>query len=208
MKIHTTGFSLPRAGAIRNLLFAIAFATLLISTQVSADENSNYRSNSAKRIVGNWYLALDAGAFDPGLSGTFLSGLAQFHSDKTFMLSDAGDFGADSFLRTLASPQYGSWRYAWDANLRKRIISGTTIILEAHKTSGEMLGWNKVHFKLQVITANRVEGTINAFFLPCAEAPPFPTPLTCPDPVEHAADFAPASPPDVPVTLSRIKVGQ
>ena len=208
MNIHSNRSSLSRFGGASILKLAMAFLLLVVGTSAGAGDNDYNRWISNKWVVGNWYLALDAGAFDPGLSGTFLSGLAQFHSDRTFMINDAGDFGADSFLRTLASPQYGAWRIDWHADSRQSSIEGTAMHLEARKPSGEMMGWNKVHFTLRVISQNRVEGTINVFFLPCVEMPPFPTPLTCPDPVENAADFIPASPPDVPVTMTRIVVGQ
>lgn len=205
MKTYTNSISQSGSGRFRIMMLVMAVAMLFLGTQASADDN---RYAFDKRIVGNWVIALDAGPFDPNLSGTFLSGLAQFHSDRTFMINDAGDFGADSFFATLASPQYGVWRFERDAHHKITTIHGTAMYLEARKPSGEMLGWNKVHFKLHVISKNRVEGSINAFFLPCADAPPFPTPLTCPDPVENAASFVPASPPDVPMTMTRIVVGQ
>lgn len=162
----------------------------------------------ARNIVGTWYLALDAGAFDPGLAGTVLSGLAQFHPDRTFMVSDAGDFGADSFLPTLASPQYGAWRLRLSGSSWAREIVGTSIFIEAHKVTGEALGWNKVQFNIRMVGQNRAAGTISAFFLPCNDAPPIPSPLTCPDPVENAGSFIPASPPDVAITLRRIVAGR
>jgi hypothetical protein len=208
MKTHTSFISQSGIGRFRIMTIAMAAAMLFLGPQASADNNDESRTDFGRGIVGNWYLALDAGPFDPGLSGTFLSGLAQFHSDRTFMINDAGDFGADSFFGTLASPQYGAWRIERDAHHKGASIDGTAIYLEVRKPSGELLGWNKVHFKLHVVSRNRVEGTINAFFLPCADAPPFPTPLTCPDPVANAAAFVPASPPDVPITMTRIIVGQ
>ena len=190
-------------GGLRVAVATIALTMLMVGPNAQAEGG-----HDGRQIVGNWYLALDAGPFDPNLAGTFLAGLAQFHRDRTFMLNDAGDFGAASFLPTFATAQYGSWRLRSSGGHRNRIIEGTAIHLEAHRDTGELLGWNKVQFSFHMVNKNRAEGTINAFFLPCTDAPPFPTPLTCPDPVENAGSFFPASPPDVPITLTRIVVGQ
>ncbi len=187
---------------------ASAFAILVALFAVLPAQAQDRTLDSAAMgnlIVGNWYLALDAGAFDPGLAGFFLSGMAQFHADRTFMLNDAGDFGAQSFLPTLATPQYGSWAIR-EAKDGKRFVAGTSLYLEGDRETGEAIGWNKVQFALWRVGVHRIEGTINAFFLPCGDLNGVPTPLTCPDPLANAAGFIPASPPDVPVAFSRILV--
>lgn len=176
----------------------------LAGSQALADDARGDTQVSRKHIVGTWYVALDAGAFDPGLAGTFLSGIAQFHPDGTFMVSDAGDFGAQSFSGTLATPQYGSWKMAPQ---RRRIVA-TALSLEGRKETGEAFGWTKVQFVLKVVDRDRVEVAANVFFLPCDDSPPIPSPLTCPDPLENADAFLPASPPNVPVTLTRIVAGR
>lgn len=185
----------------------VVIAILLSGSNTYAGEKRWY---SAKRaVVGNWYVALAAGPFNPNFAGLNLSGLAQFHSDLTFMLSDAGDFGAQSFATTVATPQYGAWSVTGrNKSLSQRRVIGTTLFLEADKATGEALGWTKVQFVIEVIDGNHLQGAANVFFLPCENTPPFPTPITCPDPIANAAAFMPASPPDVPVTFTRITSGQ
>ena len=199
MKNPHTSRRLP--SVLRRSTTALVLATLLAGWQAQADE----RNALPRLIVGNWYVALDAGPFDPNLAGTFLSGLAHFHADRTFMLSDAGDFAAESFpMSTLSSAQFGAWAVT-DVTARGVAgIAGTSLYLDADAETGEAIGWSKVQFLLHIVDRNTVEGVINTYFLPCEVLPPLPTPLTCPDPVANAAAFAPSSPPDVPITLTRI----
>ena len=204
----TTKFSI-RSRSARSCIAAIVVltATLATAPQTYAGNSGNYVT--PKMVVGNWYLALDAGPFDPGLAGLALSGLAQIHADRTFMFNDAGDFGAQSFLGTVATPQYGVWDVTGQRHLPGTwAIEGTSLYLEADKATGEVLGWSKVQYVIKVVDRNHLEGTINAFFLPCGSSLPLPSPLSCPDPVANAGAFMPASPPDVPVTFTRISAGE
>ena len=201
--MHHPTTSKLSAALLRTVIASLSMAALIAVQPLHAADG-----HKGRHIVGTWYLALDAGPFDPALAGTYLSGIAQFHRDHTFMISDAGDFAADSFLPTLATPQYGAWRFAQMTAHSSRKFEGTALSLEAHKDTGEPLGWNKVHFSFELVGANRASGTINVYFLPCNVAPPLPTPLTCPDPVAKAGDFLPASPPDVPFSLTRVPVGE
>ena len=185
----------------------MVFAALLAGSPTYASDRGNFAA--PRQVVGTWYVALDAGPFDPNLAGLNLSGLAHFHSDRTFILSDAGDFGAQSFLPTVATPQYGAWDVSgWRGRPDAWVISGTSLFLEGDKETGEVFGWSKVQYVIKVIDRNHLVGTISAFFLPCDNSPPVPSPLSCPDPVANASAFMPASPPDVPVTFTRIVAGE
>ncbi len=198
-RLYRTGAFL--AGRLGVAAVALALTTLVIAPQVHAKDRV-----SGRHIVGTWFLALDAGPFAPPFEGLFLSGLMQIHRDRTFMISDAGDFAADSFIPTFATPQYGAWKFKSRYGSNK--IVATSLYLEAQGETGEAFRWNRVQFKLRVIDRNRVEGMMSASYLPCPEMPPFPTPLTCPDPVENADEFVPDGPADVPVTLTRIVPGK
>jgi len=196
--------AVTRSGVAPTLVITLA---LLAAVQAHAGDSGWY---SAKRaVVGSWYLALDVGPFDPNLAGFSLASLAQFHADRTFTIVDAGDFGAESFLPTVASPQYGAWRIEGrHGDPDGRRITGTSLFLEGDSENGEVFGWNKVLFTIRVIDGDRLEGSANVLFLPCDRTLPAPSPLTCPDPIANAHAFMPASPPDVPITLTRIVAGE
>ena len=198
----------PSSSARLRVLALASLSAILLGVPHAQADDRLIPLLSSRHIVGTWYIALDVGPFAPPFAGLSPSGLAHFHSDRTFMFSDAGDFGAESFLGTVATPQYGAWTLRRSKTTHGWEIVGTALHLEGRKDTGEPIGWNKVHAIFRVVNRNRLEGTVNVFFLPCDESPPIPTPLTCPDPIANAGDFMPNSPPDVPLTLTRVVVGE
>lgn len=185
-------------------LTPVMLAAFLAVASPALAENSGH-AGFKNPVAGSWYIALDAGPFNPALAGTFLAGLAQFHSDRTFTLVDAGDFGAQSFIGSVATAQYGTWKWVHPSrDSRGWSIRGTALHLEGDKETGEVFGWNRIQFDIQIVDGNRMQGTINGFFLPCDNTVPLPSPLACPDPIANAAAFLPATPPDVPIFFTRI----
>ena len=146
-------------------------------------------------IAGTYYLALDAEPFDLP-PGTNLPGVATFHSDRTFMIEDGGDFGGLPFeQRDLA--QLGNWRRQGNG------IQAVSLFLQADTQTGDVLGWVKVHLELTRAEDGDLAGKVNTFSLACDEPAPFPV-FGCPDPIASSADFVVAGPPDVGVTLRRL----
>ena len=148
------------------------------------------------RPIGTWALSLDAGPF--GVPGFSLTGIATFGADGSLIIVDAGDFGS---LGTLDTAQLGSW---------KRTAGGVvarTLILSANPATGEPLVWQRVTFSLQRGTDDdHMVGVINVEVLPCTPTPPLPGALTCPNPVQNSAAFAPSPPGDVAVEFLRHEV--
>ena len=167
-----SGQSVGIAGR-RVALLALIVCGLVLVPFSRALANGGQALGAQRPFVGTWYLALEAGPFAPVFDGLVLSGVMQIHGDRTFMLNDAGDFAADSFspMPTFATAQYGAWERVPGRDSRgARVIRGTTLFLEAAKPSGEAVGWSKVVFEIRAVSNDRLEGTINAFFLPCTNA--------------------------------------
>lgn len=171
-------------------IVAATMAALLVSAPVSA-------MDGARPIAGTYYLALSVDPFGlplpPGLS---LPGIVTLHSDRTAMIVDGGDFGGLPF-DTRDSAQLGSWRYSWTG------LQVVFLFLQADAATGDVMSWQRVHIRLRHVDRHTLEGEVNVFQLPCDGPAPFGI-FNCPDPIEHAADFTPNSPPDVPVTLRRL----
>jgi hypothetical protein len=151
------------------------------------------------RIVGTWYLALDAEPYGlpPGAS---LPGLAQFHADRTLQIVDAGDFGGPPFP-TRDTTQVGSWRISGRGR-----IEATTLFLQGDAMGGGILAWARVDLSLRLTGRDLVTGTVNFSALECDQSAPLPI-FACPDPIDRAGDFVAMPPSDVPVALKRVKVG-
>ncbi|MDJ0911887.1 MAG: hypothetical protein QNI99_22075 [Woeseiaceae bacterium] len=147
------------------------------------------------RVPGTYYLALDAEPFGlpPGLS---LPGMLTLHGDRTAIIVDGGDFGGLPFdARDTA--QLGSWRYTLEG------AQVVLLFLTADGATGDVRSWQRVHIALRQTNRRTMVGEVNVFQLACDGPAPFPI-FNCPDPIENADAFTPASPPDVPVTLRRL----
>ena len=176
------------------LLMMLGSAFLMNAAAAEERKSTNW-------LTGTWYLALDTTPF--GAPGFALSGIVIFNRDGTYQLQDAGDFGQATFIGKRHSTQYGAWRYKPRGRAK-----GTALFLEAELNSGEVERWQKVQLYLKR-TRDRhvVKGTVNVSILECPNMLPVPTALTCPDPVEEAANFVALPPGDVEVTLRRIRPG-
>ena len=175
---------------ITRLQFMAVFVVL--GTTAALAPSDALASDGGWRVPGTYYLALDAGPFGlpPGLS---LPGMLTLHRDRTAIIVDGGDFGGLPFdARDTA--QLGSWRYSWQVVL---------LFLTADSATGDVRSWQRVHITLRRINRRTMEGEVNVFELPCDGPAPFPV-FNCPDPIENADAFTPASPPDVPVPLRRL----
>jgi hypothetical protein len=157
-------------------------------------------------VAGTWYLALDTTPF--GIQGLALSGLATFHDDGTVLIIDAGDFGQATFLNKQHSVQMGAWRCIRGRDIPRNVrkVVASTLFLEAD-LDGEVEAWYRVELELTMSgDGQELKGFVTTLKLPCDVAPPIPTPLTCPDPIENADLFEIDGPPNVPVTLRRLSV--
>jgi len=203
MHTNRTTASTPRGRRRLPLASALGILLLLSTSALCARQTSEREEGavilSNSRIVGAWYLALDAEPYGlpPGAS---LPGLAQFHTDRTLQIVDGGDFGGPPFS-TSDTAQVGSWR----SSGRGR-IEASTLFLQADAMSGGILAWLKVEFSLRLVGRDQVTGTVNISALECDQTAPLPI-FACPDPIERAGDFAPMPPFDVPVVLKRVEVG-
>ena len=172
---------------------------LVFSTQLCA------KSRHHQTVAGTWYLALDTSPY--GLTGLALSGLATIHSDGTFVLIDAGDFGQASFLGTQHSPQLGSWRYVnrvGKHGSKTGEIIATSLFLEAD-LDGEIQNWYRVTLSLKLSEDGQaMAGFVNVSVLECMDVSGVPSPLACLDPIANADLFEPDPVPNVPVTFSRL----
>jgi hypothetical protein len=147
------------------------------------------------RVQGTWYLALDAEPF--GLPpGTNLPGLAQFHTDHTMTLLDAGDLAAVPFP-TRDTTQMGNW------STRRGQVLTMTLFLQVDGATNQALGWNMVQLQLGRPHGNVMEGVVNVSFLACDPNTPFAV-FFCPSPVEFLHEFEPLPPADIPVSLTRL----
>ena len=169
--------------------------TVVLGATASMAPTDVWASGGGWRVPGTYYLALDAEPFGlpPGLS---LPGMLTLHGDRTAIIVDGGDFGGLPFdARDTA--QLGSWRYSWEG------VQVVLLFLTADGATGDVRSWQRVHITLRQTGRRTMEGEVNVFQLPCDGPAPFPI-FNCPDPIENADAFTPASPPDVPVTLKRL----
>jgi hypothetical protein len=176
--------------ALRATVSAVVFVAVLSPTVASADK-------AWVRPGGTWYLALDAQPYT-GIPGINLPGLVSLHSDRTMQIVDGGDFGGLPFA-TRDTTQLGSWDYGRSG------IRAVTLFLQADGGTGDVRAWFRVSMELRFKDANTLEGKVNVAKLDCLGPAPFPV-FNCPDPIEHAGDFQPDGPPDVPVILRRLRV--
>ena len=190
------GSRLPLASAL-GMLLVLSTSAVCARQTPEREEGALILANS--RIVGAWYLALDAEPY--GLPpGTSLPGLVQFHADRTLLIVDGGDFGGPPFA-TRETAQVGSWRVS-----RRGRIEAATLFLQADATSGGILAWVKVDLSLRLQSRNVVSGTVNVSALECDQTAPLPI-FACPDPIDGAGAFMAMPPFDVPVVLKRVEVG-
>lgn len=163
---------------------------------ITLNAQSGPKHIDVQDVRGTWYLALDAEPF--GLPpGANLPGLATFHSDKTFLIVDGGDFGGLPF-DTRHTAQFGSWRQKGDG------VEAVSLFLQGDAITDEVRSWQKVHLMLHSEGRDRLVGTANVFDLPCDGPAPFPV-FGCPNPIASAADFVALPPFDIPIELERLR---
>lgn len=184
----------------RTILMAAAAVVTAIGLTSLPTFTARAQNNGAV-LWGTWYLALDTTPF--GIPGGTLPTLASFHRDGTYNLSDGGDFSGAPF-GTLNSPQYGSWVAA-----RGGGFEATSLFLEADGATGVVLNITKVHLTLWFDSNDHdsLSGVANVEVVPCAAPGPPPDSMTlnCPNPVTTAG--LPGGPPDIPIQLTRLRVG-
>ena len=103
---------------------------------------------------------------------------------------------------TLSNPRYGAWVAS-----RGGGFEATSLFLEADGATGTVLNITKVHLTLWFNgnSSSSISGVANVEVVPCAAGPaPFMT-LNCPNPVLTAG--VPSPPFDIPVQLTRLRVG-
>ncbi len=178
-------------------LLAVTLGLLFLTAIPAVSE----RTPAGRAPVGTWYLALDTTPF--GIPGEFLSGMATFHSDGTFLIVDAGDFGQPGFTGKHL-PQFGSWESSPSVRSRGAILHGTSLFLEAD-LGGEVLNWQRVKFELTLSRDGSVmTGTADVTLLACDDMLPLPSALRCSNPIANASQFLPAAPAPLPVTFTRL----
>lgn len=178
--------------SLRPVVQILFFSIALLSSLAFAQSRPAAGGNT---VVGTWYLALDAEPF--GLPpGTNLPGLAQFHSDRTMTLVDAGDLGAAPFP-TRDTAQLGNW------TRHRGQVQTRTLFLQIDGETGQALGWNRVELSLSMPHGNVMEGHADVYFLACDQEAPFPV-FFCSNPVESLSDFELVPPDNIPITLTRI----
>jgi hypothetical protein len=199
----TAPLASQHSGGNRLSLSCVLGVALLLSSSLLCARQTPERAEGAvafahSRIVGSWYLALDAEPY--GLpSGANLPGLAQFNADRTLRIVDAGDFGGPPF-GTGDTAQVGSWIVSGRGR-----IEATTLFLQADAISGGVLAWFRVQFSLRLDGNDSATGTVNVSLLECDKSAPLPV-FACPDPIARAGDFMALPPVDVPVALKRVLV--
>lgn len=178
------------ATKLRRLLMALIVLLACMPAAATADHSN--------KPYGTFYLSLDAEPYI-GLAGFSLPGMMTIHADRTVHFADGGDFGGLPPLFARDTAQFGSWRHAG------RKIKLVSLFLQAEGSTGSVLAWYRVEMRLQQKNRNLIEGTINVYKLDCMAAGEIPSVLNCPDPIESDMDFYPDGPPDVPITLRRLR---
>jgi len=180
------------------LLTAAAFAVAGIVLAAASDRTGGRAVGQAQAHVvwGTWALALDSTPF--GIPGGFLPGVFTFHRDGTLTGTDGGDIGSLPFTTT-DTAQQGVWVQMGGQ------IRGTSLFLRKDETSGEIEGWHRVRFTLQLSAdGDQLSGVAAEDVLECDPSGPTPFKLlNCPDPI--TGTFA-LSPFPIPIQFRRLGV--
>jgi hypothetical protein len=182
----------------RSLMISAVLAVAVIVLTATPDRMaaSQAGAGNTKVVWGTWALALDSTPF--GIPGGFLPGLFTVHRDGTCTGTDGGDLGSFPFTTT-DTAQQGVWVQTG------RQVRGTSLFLRKDETTGELEGWHRVRFELQVSAdGDRLTGLAAEEVLACDPAGPTPFRLlNCPDPI--AGMFSP-SPFPIPIAFRRLRV--
>lgn len=175
---------------------AFAVAVIVLAATSGRTGATPVRAAEGQVVWGTWALALDSTPF--GIPGGFLPGVFTFHRDGTFTGTDGGDIGSVPFATT-DTAQQGVWVQTGGQ------IHGTSLFLRTDQTSGEIEGWHRVRFALQLSTdGDQLSGVAAEDVLECDPSGPTPfTLLNCPDPIAGTFTLAPFP---IPIQFRRLEV--
>ncbi|HXW07831.1 MAG TPA: hypothetical protein VD833_21555 [Vicinamibacterales bacterium] len=174
----------------------VAVAVVVLTMWSDRTAASPAEASRGQLVWGTWVLALDATPF--GIPGGFLPGVFTFHRDGTFTGTDGGDLGSFPFTTT-DTAQHGVWVQAGGQ------IRGTSLFLRKDEATGQLEGWHRGRFTLQLSGAgDLLSGFAEEEVLACDPTGPTPfTLLNCPDPITGM--FSP-SPFPIPIQFRRLRI--
>lgn len=185
---NTAGRALLISAAIMGAVMVGGVTSVGTAANPAAADNGH-------TVWGTWALALDSTPF--GIPGGFLPGVVMFHRDGTFTSTDGGDIGSFPFATT-DTAQQGVWVQTGGQ------IQGTSLFLRKDETTGQLEGWHRARFTLQLTGADRLSGFGAEDVLECDPAGPTPFKLlNCPNPITGTFSLSPFP---LPIQYTRLRV--
>ena len=161
-------------------------AIVLVTPQISS---TSAQSTQGGQPWGSW-LWLTLG---PGFTG---QNVAIFHQDGSMTCAE-GPFAGYEETNEAYGPGHGTWEKTGPNTFR-----GVRYVMVYDKTTGVRIGISRGRFSFHFVPGNfdQIEGRLFVELLGCPDGP-----FACPDPLDPANVWTPASPPEgLPASAKRI----